>query len=46
MLTSISEALVKKVNIVKSFWNLCNQSLKNIKFVIFYAEFSPFGILN
>jgi hypothetical protein len=31
MLTSASEALIKKINIVKFFWNLCTQPLKNIK---------------
>jgi hypothetical protein len=46
MLTSAPGALVKEANIVKFYWKLCSQPLKNIKSVIFYAEFSSFGILN
>jgi hypothetical protein len=46
MLTSALGALVKETNMVKSSWNLCSQPLKYVKSVVFYAEFSPFDILN
>jgi hypothetical protein len=42
----VSGALVKEANIVKFFWKLCSQPLKNEKSVVFYADFSLFGILN
>jgi hypothetical protein len=45
MLTS-APALVKKANIVKFFWKLYSQPLKNEKCVVFYTNFSLFGILN
>jgi hypothetical protein len=32
-----SGELVKKTNIVKFSWKLCNQSLKNEKGIVFYA---------
>jgi hypothetical protein len=46
MLTSGPGALVKEANVVKFSWKLCSQPLKDKKNVVFYAELSPFGILN
>jgi hypothetical protein len=46
MLTSAPGALVKEANIVNFFWKLYSQPLKNKKIVVFYANFSLFGIFN
>jgi hypothetical protein len=42
MLISAPRILVKKKNIVKSFWNLYNQPLKNVKGVIFHKNLFSF----
>jgi hypothetical protein len=46
MLTIAPRVLVKETNIVKFYWKLCSQSLKDEKNVVFYAELSIFGIFN
>jgi hypothetical protein len=33
-------ALVKKINMVKLFWNLYNQFLQKVKYVVFFSHFS------
>jgi hypothetical protein len=46
MLNSAPGTMVKELNMVKFFWNLCSQFLKRVKSVAFYTKFSFFKFLN
>jgi hypothetical protein len=45
MLTSVPEALVKELNKVRKYWNMCILLFKGIKNAIYNAKVALFSIL-